>query len=138
MLIRRCAWHRLYNGYPMLYGVAAWREHGVQYTDGMCRRCAVIALREWRKGEGAPPPRPAHGWLRPHARRAAIAVAAASLLVALGLTAALRDGGGRDAGSSALPRAATGAGPATPREICVDPSQETGPSRPSASPAQPR
>jgi hypothetical protein len=115
MLIRRCAWHRFYNGYPMLYGVAAWRKPGIQYTDGMCRRCAATALQEWSAGPGAAP-RPRLILRRP--RGIAVAAAAASLLVALAFTVARRDGGGRDVGLSALPRAATGAGPETPREVC--------------------
>ena len=116
MLIRRCAWHRLYNGYPMLYGVVAWRKPGIQYTDGMCRRCAATALQEWSARPDAAP-RPRLILRRP--RGIVIAAAAAFLLVALAFTVAgRRDGGGRDAGLSALPRAATGSGPETPREVC--------------------
>ena len=98
----------------MLYGVSAWRKPGIQYTDGMCRRCAATALQEWSARPGAAP-RPRLMLSRPRG----IAVAAAFLLVALAFTVAgRRDGGGRDAGLSALPRAATGAGPETPREVC--------------------
>jgi hypothetical protein len=116
MLIRRCAWHRLYHGYPMLYGVAAWRQRGIQFTDGMCRSCAATALREW-SAEAVAAPRPRLILRRPSG--IAAAAAAAFLLVALAFTvAAHRDGDGRDVGLSALPSAATGAGPETPREAC--------------------
>ena len=116
MLIRRCAWHRLYNGYPMLYGVAGWRWRGIQFTDGMCRPCAATALREWSaEARGTPRLR---SILRRRSRIAA-ATAAAVLLVALAFTVAgRRHGDARDAGLSALPRAAAGAGPETPREVC--------------------
>lgn len=107
MLMRRCAWHRQYNGYPMVYGVAAWRQRGLQYTDGMCRRCAVTATREWTNSSHvAPRPRPAVSPRLAPAGRVGIALAAASLLVALALMASLRNGGG-DVPVSAFPRAAT-------------------------------
>ena len=114
MLIRRCAWHRVYHGYPIFYGVSGWRQRGIQFTDGMCRPCAATALQEW-SAEARRTPR---SILR---RRSGIAVAtaAAFLLVVLAFTVAgRRHGDGRDAGLSALPRAATGAGPETPREVC--------------------
>ena len=114
MLIRRCAWHRVYHGYPMLYGVAGWRQRGIQFTDGMCRPCAATARQVWSaKARGTPR-------LRSILRRPsgiAVATAAAFLLVALAFTVAgRRHGDGRDAGLSALPRAATDAGPEATRE----------------------
>jgi hypothetical protein len=112
MLIRRCAWHRVYNGYPMLYGVAAWRQSGLQYTDGMCRRCATTAMQQWSAGSETPAPPPAmRGLLRAPAGRAGIAVAAAVIFVALMLVTAARRDGGPDAPASALPRSVTGEGP---------------------------
>lgn len=115
MLIRRCAWHRVYHGYPMLYGVAAWRQRGIQFTDGMCRPCAATALHEWN-AETRGTPRPRSVLRRPSG--IAVATAAAFLLVALAfMVAGRRHGDGRDAGLSAFPRAATGAGPETPREV---------------------
>jgi hypothetical protein len=114
MLIRRCAWHRLYNGYPIIYGVAAWRPRGVQYTDGMCRRCAATTLRQWSTRPGmAPPGRMARRVPIP-ADRAGIAVAAVAMLVALGIVAMVRRDGARRA-VSARSRAATRAEPETPR-----------------------
>ncbi|HUF92994.1 MAG TPA: hypothetical protein VMR23_11495 [Candidatus Limnocylindria bacterium] len=118
MLIRRCAWHRSYNGYPMLYGITAWRQRGLGYTDGMCRRCAATALQAWgRSPEAEARPRPVIARLRNPAGRAGIAVAAACILTALAVTAAARrDGGDGELPASALPRAATGsqAGPFAP------------------------
>jgi len=40
MMICRCAWHRRYYGYPLWSGVASWRGVAVQFTDGICSRCA--------------------------------------------------------------------------------------------------
>jgi hypothetical protein len=39
VLICRCAWHRRYQGYPRLSGVASWRGWNVRFTDGICDRC---------------------------------------------------------------------------------------------------
>jgi hypothetical protein len=105
MLIRRCAWHRLYNGYPMLYGVTAWRRRGFQYTDGMCRRCAVTALEEWGKdARAASPPRLMPADLRAPGGRTGIVVAAA-ILVGLVITALARRNSGAGVPVPALPRA---------------------------------
>lgn len=46
MLVRRCAWHRIYRGYPFLYGVASWRGEGFDFTDGLCHGCAGRARAE--------------------------------------------------------------------------------------------
>ncbi len=43
MLVRRCAWHRRYRGYPMVYGVASWLGQGIDFTDGLCHACAQVA-----------------------------------------------------------------------------------------------
>jgi hypothetical protein len=47
VLIRRCAWHRTYHGYPLVSGVASWRGWTVSFTDGMCPGCAARYRREW-------------------------------------------------------------------------------------------
>jgi hypothetical protein len=39
MMIRRCAWHLRYHGYPFWHGVASWRGLAVRFTDGICVRC---------------------------------------------------------------------------------------------------
>jgi len=46
VLVRRCAWHRKYRGYPILYGVASWRGQRVDFTDGLCHGCAARARTE--------------------------------------------------------------------------------------------
>ena len=48
MVLRRCAWHGLYHGYRVLYGVASWRGAGISFTDGLCKRCALILSRDLR------------------------------------------------------------------------------------------
>ena len=47
MLIRRCAWHRSYRGYPLAFGIASWRGFRVSFTDGMCLGCSAQLRREW-------------------------------------------------------------------------------------------
>ena len=47
VLIRRCAWHRSYRGYPLPFGIASWRGFGVSFTDGMCLGCSAQLRREW-------------------------------------------------------------------------------------------
>jgi hypothetical protein len=29
----------MYFRYPLIYGIAAWRGSGIEFTDGICRRC---------------------------------------------------------------------------------------------------
>lgn len=75
MLVRRCAWHRHYQGYPLLYGIASWRGAGIAFTDGVCRRCAAFL-----KGHmGVGPARPA----RRRSPAPRVAVAAVVLGIAL-------------------------------------------------------
>jgi hypothetical protein len=54
MLLRRCAWHRRFHGYPVVYGVASWRGRSITFTDGVCRSCAGRVRREWRLVERSP------------------------------------------------------------------------------------
>lgn len=46
MVIRRCAWHRQYHGYGLLFGVMSWRGFKVRFTDGMCQECAARMPRD--------------------------------------------------------------------------------------------
>ncbi|HEY3065563.1 MAG TPA: hypothetical protein VGL09_07205 [Methylomirabilota bacterium] len=57
MLVRRCGWHRMYFGYPLINGVAAWRGCGlgIKVTDGICRRCAARVHAELRALERTRP-----------------------------------------------------------------------------------
>ena len=41
MLIRRCAWHRRYFGYPLVDSVVSWSGWRLRFTDGICRSCLV-------------------------------------------------------------------------------------------------
>jgi hypothetical protein len=81
MLIRRCAWHRSYRGYPIAFGVASWRGLRPSFTDGMCLGCSAKLRREWNL-----PPLPAatdrYGLRGELVRVAAMAVMAVSLLLA--------------------------------------------------------
>lgn len=51
MLIRRCAWHPQFHGYPFVHGVASWRGRSIIFTDGVCRRCAARVRTEWELGK---------------------------------------------------------------------------------------
>ncbi|MGH7390439.1 MAG: hypothetical protein ACREM3_13420 [Candidatus Rokuibacteriota bacterium] len=73
MLVRRCAWHRRYHGYPLVYGVASWRGERLDFTDGLCHACAVRARDEM----GIPGPGPSVG-----PRRVLALVAALTFLLA--------------------------------------------------------
>lgn len=48
VLIRRCAWHREYFGYPMVFGITSWGELRLSFTDGMCLRCTARFRRQWQ------------------------------------------------------------------------------------------
>jgi hypothetical protein len=48
MMIRRCAWHPRYHGYPLWTGVASWRGLDVRFTDGICPRCLARFRTEHR------------------------------------------------------------------------------------------
>jgi hypothetical protein len=39
VLLCRCAWHRGYQGYPLVNGIASWRGWSVRFTDGICDKC---------------------------------------------------------------------------------------------------
>lgn len=58
MLIRRCAWHRGYHGYPIVFGIASWRGLHVSFTDGMCLRCTSHFRRQWNLPETRTRPAP--------------------------------------------------------------------------------
>jgi hypothetical protein len=47
VLIRRCAWHRSYRGYPLAFGIASWRGLSISFTDGMCLGCSARLRRQW-------------------------------------------------------------------------------------------
>jgi hypothetical protein len=79
MLIRRCAWHRQYHGYPLVQGVAAWGGRRVHFTDGMCRRCASRLQVDWRLGSSDSPGEPAEPPWSP----AAVTVAVVAVVVVL-------------------------------------------------------
>jgi hypothetical protein len=81
MLIRRCAWHRSYHGYPFAFGIASWRGFRVSFTDGMCPGCAVRFRREWKLPE-VKLRRAAFGWSNGLARAAMVVFVAASVIPA--------------------------------------------------------
>src|SRR5690348_14529207 len=41
VLISRCAWHRRYHGYTKVLGISEWRGMHVNFTDGICQKCAA-------------------------------------------------------------------------------------------------
>lgn len=77
MLIRRCAWHRSYHGYPFAFGIASWRGLRVSFTDGMCLGCTARFRREWKLPE-VQTRRAAPGWATGLARAALVVFVVAS------------------------------------------------------------
>jgi hypothetical protein len=43
VLISRCGWHSRNYGYDKILGVRSWRGVGIEFTDGICRKCATRA-----------------------------------------------------------------------------------------------
>jgi hypothetical protein len=86
VLIRRCAWHREFQGYPAVHGIASWRGLRVKFTDGVCRRCAARVRVEWRVARvaaSAPAgPRPVAGVYRHLALVAGVAALVAAIVPA--------------------------------------------------------
>jgi hypothetical protein len=48
VLVRRCAWHRRYFGYPRVEGVVAWSGWTLRFTDGICPSCLTRFRAEHR------------------------------------------------------------------------------------------
>lgn len=57
MLIGRCAWHRLYFGYPLWRGIASWRGWRIRFTDGICDQCLRRFRADFRQHLEPPSPR---------------------------------------------------------------------------------
>ena len=79
MLVRRCAWHRSYRGYPLALGVASWRGFRLAFTDGMCVSCAARLRREWN----LPPATPSALMLIPGGGFIRVATTAAMILAVI-------------------------------------------------------
>jgi hypothetical protein len=85
MFVRRCAWHRKYQGHVKFLGVSSWQGWGVTFSDGMCSDCAVRARAEWRLPAVSPRPivpRPTRAFWRP-----GVAFASVVLVATVGVTA---------------------------------------------------
>ena len=87
MLIRRCAWHRSYRGYPLVFGIASWRGLGVSFSDGMCVRCAVRMRAQWN----LPPLPPRAGRYRLGLELARVTATAAAIVILVLATNPLDD-----------------------------------------------
>jgi len=48
----------MYFGYPLIHGIAAWRGSGIEFTDGICRRCVRHVQAELRAMERRRHPTP--------------------------------------------------------------------------------
>jgi hypothetical protein len=82
VLIARCAWHRRYYGSGRLLGVGTWRGVRIQFTDGICPKCAARVRSDFkvsRRGGRVPAAR--HSWM-PGIAVVALAVMVALLLIA--------------------------------------------------------
>jgi len=60
VLIGRCAWHPRYYGHSKLLGVSAWRGLRIDFTDGICPKCAArVRVARQRRAASHPPAAPA-------------------------------------------------------------------------------
>jgi len=48
VLLRRCAWHPRYFGYPLIGGITSWAGWSLKFTDGICPECATRFRAEYR------------------------------------------------------------------------------------------
>jgi hypothetical protein len=55
VLISRCAWHRRNYGHGKLLGVARWRGLRIDFTDGICEKCAARLNASFRRMHVGPP-----------------------------------------------------------------------------------
>jgi len=88
VLIARCAWHRRYYGFGRLLGVSSWRGLRIDFTDGICPKCAARLRADFRGlpsgrrlWDGAPVRRDRAGWV-PGIAVVALAVMIGVLLIA--------------------------------------------------------
>jgi hypothetical protein len=82
VLIARCAWHRRYYGFGRLLGVSSWRGLRIDFTDGICPKCAARVRADFRGlASGRPVVRDQRGWV-PGIAVVALAVMTGLLLVA--------------------------------------------------------
>jgi hypothetical protein len=61
VLISRCAWHSRNHGYGKVLGVASWRGLRIDFTDGICHKCAARVAAPRRDFDGDPAPEPKAG-----------------------------------------------------------------------------
>jgi hypothetical protein len=81
VLISRCAWHPRNYGHGKLLGLASWRGLRIQFTDGICPKCAARVRSRWSTDAGPAPGAPGGG------RTSEIVVVALAVLTALVLIA---------------------------------------------------
>jgi hypothetical protein len=86
VLIARCAWHRRYYGSERLLGVSSWRGVRIDFTDGICPKCAARLRADFRglpggRRAGAPPAPDREAWV-PGIAVVAVAVMIGVLLIA--------------------------------------------------------
>jgi hypothetical protein len=55
VLIARCAWHRRYYGHSKLLGISKWRGLRLDFTGGICPKCAArVRVVRQRPAAGRP------------------------------------------------------------------------------------
>ena len=56
VLISRCAWHPRYYGHSRLLGISNWRGLRIDFTEGICPKCAArVRVVRQRRVAGGPP-----------------------------------------------------------------------------------
>jgi hypothetical protein len=118
VLISRCAWHPRYYGHSKLLGISNWRGLRIDFTDGICPKCAArVRVVLQRRVTGG----------RPIARRddriSEVIVVALAVLTGLVLIARpANEGSTRLEVADLLPGAVT-AEPTTPTAVVASPTQ---------------
>jgi hypothetical protein len=134
VLIARCAWHPRKYGHGKLLGVISWRGARVDYTDGICRKCAAgvqVPLRQ------VPGPRPAPAPAAPTTSE--VVVVALAIMTGLVLIARPANEGSMSLGAvNLLPRPVLMADTAPGLAVTSHPPRRPRPQPPGSWPARVR
>jgi hypothetical protein len=118
VLIARCAWHRRYYGHSKLLGISQWRGLRLDFTEGICPKCAA-RVRVVRQRPAAGPAQRGAG------RTPEVVVVALAVLTGLVLIARLAN-----QGSAPVQVGDLGPGTATAVQTTPAPAIEAAPARP--------
>lgn len=118
VLISRCAWHPRYYGHSRLLGISNWRGLRIDFTEGICPKCAARVRVVGPRRVASGPPTDRRG-----ARLSEVVVVALAVLTGLVLIARpANEGSTRLEVADLLPRAVT-AESTTPAPVVAPPAR---------------